>query len=101
MVEKHFDWLLALESILLLSRNNTPDSSLRVGNIPGIARDEMHMYMENRPTGSQADIDPKIISVRMETVVEECLYLPGKSKHVGNFLISQVEERRNMSPRND
>ena len=47
MVEKYFDWLLALESILLLGRNNTPDSSLRVGNIPGIARDKMHMHMEN------------------------------------------------------
>lgn len=55
-----------MASVFHLAWDDSPHTAFGIGCVPDVTWDEVHMHVENRLASCSVDIDPNIVSVRMQ-----------------------------------
>ena len=71
--------------------------SLRIGHIPLISGNEMHMHMKDRLPGSLIHIDAHIVSIRMIAFINFLLHILEHDIHGLPLMVCQIEIRSHMT----
>ena len=83
--------------IFLLARYHPAYPSFRIGHIPFITGDEVHMYMKDRLPGSLIHIDAHIVSIRMIAFINFLLHILEHDIHGLPLMVCQIEIRSHMT----
>ena len=78
-------------SVLLLRRDYATDAAFRVGYVPPIAGNEVHVYMEDTLTCGLIYVDAYVVAIGMIFLVNPLLYVLQHYVHRLAFVIGQVE----------
>ena len=80
------------ELVGLLTGNNSAHAALRRGNVTDIAGNQVHMNMEDTLASRCADIDADVVTVGVETLIDQLFDTVQESQHVCSLFLRQIEE---------